>query len=79
MVSREVNATEHTVTARLAFLCHGFRCHSIVRRGEDYVRLVAFPGHDANGSKQPWVLKLCVACWNEHDAERPLPPRRAAS
>lgn len=72
----EVNATEHTVTARLAFVCHGYRCSSVVRKGEEYVRLVAFPRHDANGSTVPWVMKLCVSCYQEHDADAPLPPRK---
>ena len=74
----EVNATEHTVTARLAFMCHGFQCGAMVSGGEDYVRLVAFPGHEANGGTQPWVLKLCVACYREYDANAPLPPRKGA-
>lgn len=71
----EVHASEWTVTARLAFTCHGHRCTRIVASGEDYVRLVAFPGHDANGSKQPWVLKICAQCWRE-PAGLPLPPHR---
>lgn len=71
----EVHATEHTVTARLGFTCHGYRCHNLVSKGEDYVRLVAFPRHDANGGTTPWVLKLCVACYCEHDPDAPLPPR----
>lgn len=77
MVNRhgDVNATEHTVTARLGFTCHGYRCHEIVRKGEEYVRLVAFPGHDANGSDRPWVLRICVACYREHDSTTPLPKR----
>lgn len=72
---REANATEHTVTARLAFVCHGYRCRAVVTKGEDYVRLVAFPRHEANGGTCPLVLKLCVRCYREHDADEPLPPR----
>lgn len=73
----EVNATEATVTARRAFVCHGYRCHNTVSKGEEYVRLVAFPGHDANGGTTPWVLKLCVPCYREHDTDAPLPARRS--
>jgi hypothetical protein len=72
----EVHATEHTVTAGLAFACQGYRCHHVVRKGEDYIRMVAFPGHDANGGTTPWVLKLCIGCYREHDPDAPLPPRR---
>lgn len=75
----EANATEHTVTAGLAFVCHGYRCHNIVRKGEDYIRMVAFPRHEANGGTVPWVLKLCIDCYREHDADAPLPPRRRTS
>lgn len=75
----EVHATEHTVTARLGFTCHGYPCTRMVRSGEDYVRLVAFPRHDANGGTTPWVLKICVACYREHDPDAPLPPRKTTT
>lgn len=76
MSDRDVNATEHTVTARKLHPCGGYRCTSTIRPGENYVRLVAFPGHDANGSTTPWVLNVCVSCWREHDPAKPMPPRK---
>jgi hypothetical protein len=38
-----------------------------IRPGHRYLRHVAFPGDDANGSDQPWVVKECVACATERD------------
>jgi len=78
MSVRDINATEHTVTARCSRRCEGYRCGQWVKAGEDYVRLVAFPGHDALGYSEgrPWVMRICVACWREYDPERAMPPRR---
>lgn len=74
MSGREADYTEHLVRARKVTACHGYRCAALIRVGEDYVRAVAFPGHDANGTERPWVMKLCIGCATEFD--RPLPPRR---
>jgi hypothetical protein len=74
MIQTDANETAHLVTARTPFVCHYYRCTTEIGRGEDYVRAVCFPGHDANGSTVPWVMKLCVGCATYYD--RPLPPRR---
>lgn len=75
MSATDVNQTAHLVRTRKSFRCDGFRCATTVQKGDDYVRAVAFPGHDANGGTQPWVMKLCVDCATQYD--RPLPRRRA--
>lgn len=77
-MTTDINATEHSVTARADRRCDGYRCGRKVRRGEQYIRLVAFPAHDANGGTTPWVLRICVECWREYDAERAMPPRMAS-
>ncbi len=74
MSGREADYTEHLIRARKQHACHGYRCSTLILAGQDYVRAVAFPGHDANGSARPWVMKLCISCATEFD--RPLPPRR---
>lgn len=52
--------TEHLVTARKDHYCDDYpRCADGIKAGEPYLRCVAFPRHDANGSKRPWVMKLC--------------------
>jgi hypothetical protein len=65
----------HTVTARKAFTCHGYRCPRLVMPGEDYARHVAFPGNEIHDSPAPWVLKLCQDCHTTHGV--PMPPRRS--
>jgi hypothetical protein len=77
MTATDINATEHTITSRKDRRCEGYRCGRAIAGGDDYVRLVAFPGHDANGSDRPWVMCICVSCWREYDHARPLPARRS--
>jgi hypothetical protein len=69
------DAAEHTVVARADRRCDGYRCHRKIKSREEYVRMVAFPNHDANGGTTPWVLRICIDCWREHDVDRPMPPR----
>ena len=69
--TKEANTAYHTVTARKAHRCE--EGHKI-QPGDDYLRGVAFPGHDAVGGDVPWVLKLCVPCATRYDRE--MPPRR---
>lgn len=76
MSARDVNLAEHTVTARKMRACEGHRCVRVIQPGEDYVRAVAFPGHDANGSDRPWVMRVCLGCYFEYDQAKPMPPRR---
>lgn len=73
----EINETAHLVRARKTRRCEGYRCPHQIDPGEDYVRTVCFPGHDANGGTRPWVLHLCITCATEYD--RPLPPRRSTN
>jgi hypothetical protein len=42
--------------------------------GQQYVRMVAFPGSDVVGGDRPWVLKICTTCATRYG--RPLPPTR---
>ncbi|GAB3471888.1 hypothetical protein [Actinophytocola sediminis] len=67
-------ATAHTVTARKPFTCHGYRCYHRIQPGEQYVRHVAFPGHDCNGGSSPWVMRICADC--HAPADMPPPMRR---
>ncbi len=69
----------YLVRARKEHRCEDRPCVSdgIIRRGQDYVRAVAFPGDDANQSDQPWVLRICVSCATRYGRE--LPPRRRAA
>ncbi|MCU1657038.1 MAG: hypothetical protein JWO57_1694 [Pseudonocardiales bacterium] len=38
-----------------------------IEPGHRYLRHVAFPGDDVNGSDQPWVLRVCIACAEDRD------------
>jgi hypothetical protein len=73
-VGTEPHSTAWTAVARKPFRCqdHGDR---VVVRGQRYVRMVAFPGHEAVGGDRPWVLKVCTRCATRYG--RPLPPTRA--
>jgi hypothetical protein len=74
VTATDVQATEHTVTARKARQCEGWRCWVRIQPGEDYVRSVAFPGHEANGGDRPWVMHICKGCHTQYGRE--MPPRR---
>lgn len=58
--------TSWTATARKSYFCDnrtGDGCNNI-KPGQDYVRFVAFPGHDANpDGPGPTVLRSCLACY----------------
>lgn len=30
-----------------------------IGRGQEYLSVVAFPGHDGNGSSRPWRMAIC--------------------
>lgn len=70
----DICETAHTVTARRDHRCTGWRCATTICPGEQYVRHVLFPGHDAHGGHAPAVLPLCQTCATAHG--RPMPPRR---
>jgi hypothetical protein len=65
-------STAWTATARKRWACdtRGVYCRGI-RPGDEYVRAVAFPGHDANDGPGPWVMRSCLGCYAP-----PQPPRR---
>lgn len=74
-MAEDPGATARTVTARKAFDCEGYRCPLRIQVGEDYARLVAFPGHDANTEgTRPRVLRICQRCYTEHG--KAMPPRK---
>jgi len=66
--------TAHTVVARKAFACEGYRCHNRVQTGEHYARHVAFPGSDHCNGPRPIVARLCSDC--QAPVEMPPPMRR---
>jgi hypothetical protein len=72
-MARDPHTTSHTVTARVAFLCHEPLCRQRVEVGQDYGRHVAFPGADWFTDTRPWVWRLCMPCTTKHD--QPVPPR----
>ena len=74
---KETNQSAYLVRARKVRRCEGFRCTHQIEPGEDYVRAVCFPGHDANDGTRPWVLHICVTCATEFGG--PLPPRRTTT
>lgn len=63
---------------RLAHALYGRRCvarkhHAacfgacgVISPGEAHLMIVAFPGHDANGSDRPWRMRQCP----RHSLER---------
>ncbi|HEY0889435.1 MAG TPA: hypothetical protein VGE38_07485 [Nocardioides sp.] len=66
-VYREHCYTARLVTARKRHRCsirdhYPYPCLSAVQPGEQYVRSVAFPGHDAVGGTRPVVHVVCVNC-----------------
>jgi hypothetical protein len=62
---QEYNTARSVHTARKPRRCDGDmpKCYRTIEQGRRYTRLVAFPGHDANGGTTPWVLKLCGECY----------------
>lgn len=70
--------TAHTVTARKPARCENYIgggwCPRGIAVGDDYIRHVAFPGHDCNTGTQPWVMRECTSCRTE--SGKPMPPRR---
>lgn len=73
---RDTSQTAHTVRARKRYRCdqRAFEgCRGSIQPGDDYVRCVAFPGHDCNDGSQPWVMRVCVGCYLP-----PLPARRSS-
>jgi hypothetical protein len=60
------------VRARKAHRCEARNdgCLGVILPGTLYYRAVAFPGHDANGGRTPWVMRICRSCL--HDEHRAL-------
>lgn len=63
-----MSTTVKGVTARKSHRCDSaqYERHTIAP-GHRYLRHVAFPDDDVNGSDQPWVLRQCIACAEERD------------
>lgn len=58
-----MSTTVKGVTARKRHRCDSaWPEHHIIAPGHRYLRHVAFPDDDVNGSDQPWVLRQCIAC-----------------
>jgi hypothetical protein len=59
-----VSTTVKAVTARKRHRCDESSWVGVhfIAPGHRYLRHVAFPGDDVNGSDRPWVLRQCVAC-----------------
>lgn len=74
MTAHDVQATAHTITARRSRRCDDYPCHVEIQPGEDYVRSVTFPRHEANGGTTPWVLNICKDSYTQYG--RAMPPRR---
>ena len=65
-----MSTTVKGVTARKRHRCDeswGGDVH-FIEPGQRYLRHVAFPGDDVNGSDRPWVLRQCVACAEDRDS-----------
>lgn len=77
-IATDTRAGSRTVRARKARRCGAYVgggwCTTRIEPGDDYVRVVVFPGHECNDGPAPLVLVLCVPCATEYG--RPLPPRR---
>lgn len=63
-----MSTTAKIVTARKSHRCDAARdsswfraCSGWIRPGEQYVRMVCFPG-DVNSGHAPWVMRGCLAC-----------------
>jgi hypothetical protein len=60
--------TVKAVTARKRHRCdESWGDIHFIAPGHRYLRHVAFPGDDVNGSDQPWVLRQCVACAEDRE------------
>ena len=59
-----MSTTVKGVTARKRHRCDEASWTGLhfIAPGHRYLRHVAFPGDDVNGSDQPWVFRQCVAC-----------------
>jgi hypothetical protein len=64
-------------TARREHRCTD--CRRRIRVGHRYLRHILFPGHDANSSTRPLVLKECMACSADRDGHTPLLVANACS
>jgi hypothetical protein len=66
----EYGTTTRARTARKQHRCDGdYRGEGhIIAPGHRYLRHVAFPNSDVNGSDRPWVLRECIACAEDRDA-----------
>jgi len=63
-----MSTTAKVVTARKPHQCDAWAdsswarsCTGRIQPGEQYVRMVCFPG-DVNSSGVPWVMRACPAC-----------------
>lgn len=57
-----MSTTVKGVTARKRHWCDATIPAHVIAPGHRYLRHVAFPGDDVNGSDRPWVLPECAAC-----------------
>lgn len=59
-----MSTTVKGVTARKRHRCDEASWTGLhfIEPGHRYLRHVAFPGDDVNGSDRPWVLRQCIAC-----------------
>jgi hypothetical protein len=64
-----MSTTVKGITARKQHRCDESSWTGLhfIAPGHRYLRHVAFPDDDVNGSDQPWVLRQCVACVGERD------------
>jgi hypothetical protein len=67
-----VSTTVKGVTARKRHRCDESSSTwggiHFIEPGHRYLRHVAFPDDDVNGSDRPWVLRECIACAEERDS-----------
>lgn len=65
----EYGTTTQARTARKRHRCDEASWTGLhfIEPGHRYLRFVAFPGSDANGSDRPWVLRQCIACAEDRD------------
>ena len=65
----EYGTTVKAVTARKQHRCDESSWVGVhfIAPGHRYLRHVAFPCSEVNGSDQPWVLRQCVACIGDRD------------
>jgi hypothetical protein len=64
-----MSTTVKGVTARKRHRCDESSWVGIhfIAPGHRYLRHVAFPDDDVNGSNRPWVLRICIACAEDRD------------